>query len=215
MKSLKIDIYSDVVCPWCYLGQKRLQLALEGLSDKIAAEIEWRPFQLDPNVPEEGYDTFDYLARKIGGRDQVSRSHAMLKSLGEEIGLPFELEKAKVFPNTFAAHRLLHLAGQEGAAVQDKVAQALFRANFVEGRNVADRDVLLAIAADAGLPGDRVSAYLDSDEDVAELKADMDRAHSLGITGVPFFVVDGKYAISGAQNVEVFANALNQIADMK
>ena len=124
MQTLDIDIISDVVCPWCYLGQKRLALALESVSGEIAANITWKPYQLEPNAPPEGFDVMDYLARKIGGEERVRQSHQMLTQMGAEIGLPFAFEKTKTFPNTLDAHRLLLWAGQIDAETQDKVAQS-------------------------------------------------------------------------------------------
>ncbi|MCB1448439.1 MAG: DsbA family oxidoreductase [Rhizobiaceae bacterium] len=215
MKTLDIDIISDIVCPWCYLGQRRLALALESLAPDIDARIRWRPFQLEPDAPPEGFDTFDYLARKIGGPDRVRQSHEMLTRLGAEIGLPFALDKATTFPNTLDAHRLLHWAGEAGEDMQDKVAKALFTANFVEGRNVGDRAVLAGIAQACGMDGGDVARRLATDADRDRIRDDIAQARQMGVSGVPFFVIDGKYAISGAQGADVFANALRQIAGMK
>lgn len=215
MQHIQIDIISDVVCPWCYLGQRRLALALDEVKDKVDATISWKPYQLEPNAPPEGFDTFDYLSRKIGGPDRVRQSHEMLKNLGAEIGLPFALEKATVFPNTLDAHRLLYWAGKAGTGTQDKVAHALFTANFVEGRNVGDHVVLADIAAACGMDGADVKARLATDEDRDAVRREIADAQRMGVSGVPFFVIDGKYAISGAQGVDVFANALRQIAEMK
>ncbi len=215
MKSLKIDIISDVVCPWCYLGQQRLKLALDAVGDEVSADITWKPYQLEPNTPAEGYDTFDYLARKIGGAERVRQSHKMLAEMGAEIGLPFAFEKATVFPNTLDAHRLIRWAGEEGPDIQDRVAKALFTANFAEGRNVGDRGVLADIAAACGMDGAAVRRRLDTEEDKDTVADEIAGAQRLGVSGVPFFVIDDKYAVSGAQGVEVFANALRQIAGMK
>lgn len=215
MQTLDIDIISDVVCPWCYLGQRRLSLALESLAPEITANITWKPYQLEPNAPSEGLDAFDYLARKIGGAERVRQSHEMLTRMGAEIGLPFAFEKTTVIPNTLDAHRLLAWAGQIDAATQDKVAHALFTANFVEGRNVGDRQVLADIAGASGLDGGDVRRRLDTDEDRDTVKQEITNAQRMGVNGVPFFVIEGKYAISGAQGVDVFSNALRKIAEMK
>jgi predicted DsbA family dithiol-disulfide isomerase len=215
MQTLDIDIISDVVCPWCYLGQKRLALALESVAGDITANITWKPYQLEPNAPPEGFDAFDYLARKIGGAERVRQSHEMLTQMGAEIGLPFAFEKTKTFPNTLDAHRLLLWAGRLDPATQDKVAHALFTANFVEGRNVGDHDVLAAIAAACGMDGDDIKRRLDTDEDRDTIRSEITTAQQMGVSGVPFFVIEGKYAISGAQGVEAFATALKQIAEMK
>jgi len=215
MQHIQIDIISDVVCPWCYLGQRRLRLALDGLASEIKADVTWKPYQLEPNAPPEGFDTFEYLSRKIGGPERVRQSHTMLTQMGAEIGLPFALDKAKVFPNTLDAHRLLHWAGQSGAAIQDKVAHALFTANFVEGRNVGDHGVLADIAAACGMDGDDVKSRLATHLDRDTIRNEITNAQHMGVNGVPFFVIDGKYAISGAQGVDVFTNALRQIAETK
>jgi predicted DsbA family dithiol-disulfide isomerase len=215
VQPIQIDIISDVVCPWCYLGQRRLALALEEVKDLVAAATTWKPYQLEPNAPPEGFNTFDYLARKIGGPERVKQSHEMLKGLGAEIGLPFALEKAEIFPNTLDAHRLLHWAGKIGSGIQDKVAHALFTANFVEGRNVGDHAVLADIAETCGMDREEVEKLLTTDVDRATVKNEIANAQRIGVSGVPFFVIDGKYAISGAQGVDVFADALRQIAEMK
>lgn len=215
MQTLDIDIFSDVVCPWCYLGQRRLGLALETLAGDIVANITWKPYQLEPNAPPEGYDAFEYLARKIGGAERVRQSHEMLTRMGAEIGLPFAFEKTTILPNTLDAHRLLLWAGKAGAGTQDKVAHALFTANFVEGRNVGDVSVLAEIASVSGMDREDVSRRLATDEDRDAVRLEIANAQRMGVSGVPFFVIDGKYAISGAQGVDVFANALRQIAGMR
>lgn len=215
MQTLDIDIVSDVVCPWCYLGQRRLGLALEALEGEMTTNIAWKPYQLEPNAPPEGFATLDYLSRKIGGAERVRQSHAMLTQMGAEIGLPFAFEKATVLPNTLDAHRLLHWAGQAGGRTQDKIAHALFTANFVEGRNVGDQRTLADIASACGMDGQDVKRRLATDEDRDTIRSEIANAQRMGVSGVPFFVIDGKYAISGAQSVEVFIGALRQIAGTK
>jgi predicted DsbA family dithiol-disulfide isomerase len=215
MTTLDIDIVSDVVCPWCYLGQRRLQLALEEVAPDIDARVTWKPFQLDPTTPPEGVDAKAELARKLGGEERVRQAHEMLEKLGAEIELPFAFEKRSILPNTLDAHRLLHWAGQAGAGVQDKVAHALFAANFVEGKNVGDHAVLAGLARANGMDGDDVARRLGTEEDRETIRQDIANAQRMGVSGVPFFIVDGKYAISGAQGVDVFVKALKQIAGVK
>lgn len=215
VQHIHIDIVSDVVCPWCYLGQRRLKLALDEVKDVVSADVTWKPFQLEPNAPPEGFDTFEYLSRKIGGPERVRQSHEMLKGLGAEIGLPFALEKATKFPNTLDAHRLIYWAGKVSAEIQDKVAHALFAANFVEGRDVGDHGVLADIARACGMDGADVKRRLASDDDRDTVRQEIANAQRMGVSGVPFFIIDGKYAVSGAQGVDVFANGLRQIAEMK
>lgn len=213
--TVKIDIISDVVCPWCYLGQARLALALDRVKDVLTASIAWKPYQLEPNAPAEGLDTFDYLAAKIGGVDAVKRSHQMLTQLGDEIGLPFALDKAKVFPNTLDAHRLIHWAAASGAETQNIVSKALFTANFAEGRNVGDHAVLLDIAEAAVMDRGATAEKLASDIDVDTVKNEIAAAQRMGVSGVPCFVIDDQYVVTGAQSVEVFENAFRQLASMK
>ncbi len=212
---IDIEIVSDVVCPWCYLGQRRLKLALDEVKDSLTADIAWKPYQLDPNTPPEGVDTFAYLAKKIGGADAVKRSHEMLTQLGAEIGLPFALEKARIFPNTLDAHRLIHWAGLIGTEMQDKIARALFRANFVDGLNIGDRATLTQIAVDVGMDRKTIEKRLADGTDVDAVKTEIAHAQRMGVSGVPCFIIDQQYAVTGAQPVEAFVNALTQIAEMK
>jgi predicted DsbA family dithiol-disulfide isomerase len=212
---IDIEIISDVVCPWCYLGQRRLRIALDQVKDLLLADVSWKPYQLDPSVPPEGVDTFDYLAKKIGGADAVKRSHEMLARLGEEIGLPFALEKATRFPNTLDAHRLIHWAGLIGMEMQDRIARALFKANFVDGLDVSNRSVLAQIAADAGMDRRTVENRLADNSDLDTVKQEIAHAQRMGISGVPCFILDHQYAVTGAQSVDVFVNALQQVAEMK
>jgi predicted DsbA family dithiol-disulfide isomerase len=214
-KTIKIDIISDVVCPWCYLGQARLGLALERVKDVLTASIAWKPYQLEPNAPAEGLDTFDYLAAKIGGVDAVKRSHQMLTQLGDEIGLPFGLDKARIFPNTLDAHRLIHWAAASGDVVQNAVSKALFTANFVEGKNVGDHAVLLDIAERSGMDRGATAEKLATDLDVDTVKNEIAAAQRMGVSGVPCFVIDDQYVVTGAQSVDVFENAFRQLASMK
>lgn len=212
---IDIEIVSDVVCPWCYLGQQRLKLALDDVKDVLSADITWKPYQLDPSTPAEGVDTFEYLANKIGGADAVRRSHDMLTKLGAEIGLPFALEKAKIFPNTLDAHRLIHWAGLIGSEMQDKIVRALFKANFVDGLDVGNRATLIQIAIDAGMDRRTVENRLADNTDLDTIKTETAHAQRMGISGVPCFIFDHQYAVTGAQPVEAFVNALRQIIEMK
>ncbi|MDB5522516.1 MAG: DSBA-like thioredoxin protein [Rhizobium sp.] len=212
---IDIEIVSDVVCPWCYVGQQRLKLALDEVKDALSADITWKPYQLDPTTPPEGVDAFEYLAKKIGGADAVRRSHEMLTKLGAEIGLPFALEKAKIFPNTLDAHRLIHWAGLIGSEMQDKIVRALFKANFVDGLDVGNRSTLTQIAVDTGMDRRTIEKRLADNTDLETIKAETAHAQRMGISGVPCFIFDHQYAVTGAQPVEAIVNALRQIAEMK
>jgi predicted DsbA family dithiol-disulfide isomerase len=212
---IDIEIVSDVVCPWCYLGQRRLRLALEMVKDQLSADVTWKPYQLDPSVPAQGVETFEYLAKKIGGADAVRRSHEMLVGLGNEIGLQFAFDKAKRFPNTLDAHRLIHWAGTIGMEMQDRIARALFKANFVDGLDVGSRSVLTQIAVDAGMDRRTVENRLADGTDLDAVKQEIAHAQRMGVSGVPCFIFDHQYAVTGAQSVDVFVNALKQIIEMK
>jgi len=215
MERVTIDIVSDVVCPWCYLGKARLELAVAEVQDEVGVDVNWRPYRLNPDHPAEGVDHHAHLAQKLGGADAVERAHQNLKALGAEVGIAFDFAAIKIGPNTLDAHRLLHWALIEGREIQDKVATALFKANFEEGRNVGDHGVLLDIAAQCGLDRKVIESLLKSDADKDTVVSEIEAAQQMGVNGVPFFILDGQYAISGAQPVEVLVSALRDIAAAK
>ncbi|MDO9415442.1 DsbA family oxidoreductase [Pararhizobium sp.] len=215
MQHMSIDVVSDVVCPWCYLGKARIEQAVDNLSDEVSVAINWRPYQLNPDLPPEGVDHKAYLAEKLGGQDAVDRAHAMLSGLGREAGISFNFDAVKISPNTLDAHRLLRWAAIEGRAQQNIVADLLFKANFSEGRNVGDRSVLLDIAEKAGLDRAVVATLLATDADKDSVAEEIAMAREMGITGVPCFILDNKYAVMGAQSVDVLTEALRDLAKMK
>lgn len=215
LTALKIDIVSDVICPWCYLGKRRLELALESLSGEVEAIVAWHPFQLEPDAPAEGFDALERLASKFGSKDAVRGAWERLEALGREVGLSYDFQAAKVIPNTLDAHRLLHWAGQEDLGVQNRLSDLLFKANFEEGLDVGRKDVLVRLAAEAGMDGKLVATLLDGDADRDETRAEIANLSRMGVTGVPFFIIENSYAVSGAQPVEAFVNALREIAQMK
>ncbi len=215
MERVTIDIVSDVVCPWCYLGKARLELAVAEVQDEVGVDINWRPYRLNPDHPPEGVDHHAHLAQKLGGEDAVARAHETLTGLGAEVGIAFNFAAIKIGPNTLDAHRLLHWAVLEGRDIQDRVANALFKAYFEDGRNVGDHAVLLDIAEASGLDRNVIANLLKGDADKDTVLAEIDAAQKMGVSGVPFFILDGQYAISGAQPAEVMANALRDIARLK
>lgn len=215
METIVIDIVSDVVCPWCYLGKARLDLAVAEVLDIVTVEINWRPYQLNPDYPPEGVDHRKALAAKLGGQENVDRAHAMLSDFGRQVGINFNFEAVKIGPNTMDAHRLLLWAHSESRDVQNKVANALFKANFEEGRNVGDHAVLLDIAQQCGLDRQVIQHLLESDADRDTIRGEIAAAQQMGVTGVPFMVFDQQYAISGAQMPDVLAGALRDISRMK
>ena len=203
MPPLIIDVVSDVVCPWCYLGKRRLEAALKQSGD---AQIRWRPFQLDPTIPPEGLDRKAYMRAKFGDGPRLAEAHARLTALGAEVGIAFDFEAIRRAPNTLDAHRLIRFASQAGLA--GAVKERRLADYFVRGRDIGDRAVLNAAARDCGL-GD-VAARLASAEGADEVRQEIAEAQRMGVEGVPFFIFAGKYAMSGAQSEDVFAEALAQ-----
>ncbi|OJT99723.1 MAG: disulfide bond formation protein DsbA [Rhizobium sp. 63-7] len=215
MERITIDIVSDVVCPWCYLGKARLEKALAEVADEVAVDINWRPYQLNPDYPPEGVDQQKALAEKLGGKANMDRAHETLTALGKEVGIDFDFAAIKIGPNTMDAHRLLLWAHTEGREIQDKVVTALFKANFEEGKNVGDHAVLLDIAEKAGLDKEMIARLLASDADREMIVTEIDSAKQMGVNGVPFFIFEHQYAVSGAQTPDVLAGALREIATLK
>jgi predicted DsbA family dithiol-disulfide isomerase len=198
---LHIDIISDVICPWCFIGKRRLERAL-ALRPEIAAEIAWRPFQLNPDMPPEGMDRKAYLAAKFGAAAPAERIYASIAAAGAGVGIDFAFERIRRTPNTRDAHRLIRLAGAEGRA--DAAVEALFRSHFIDGRDIGNRAVLADIASEVGLDRDETQRWLESPAAVEEVLAEDRGARRLGINAVPCFVFAGQYAVSGAQDPEFF-----------
>ena len=208
---ISMDVYSDLVCPWCYIGKRRLEQALMRLGEQnVAVTPTWRAFQLNPDMPAAGMARKDYIETKFGGPERATQIYARVAAVGNEVGIPFQFEKIERQPNTINAHRLIRLAGEQGQ--QDAVAEALFRAFFLEFLDIGNVVTLSEIAASAGLNREAVYAYLSSDQGAAAAQQEDAVARQLGITGVPFFVFGGKYAVSGAQSAEVLLQAFEQAA---
>lgn len=209
---MKIEIWSDVVCPWCFVGKRRLEAALAEFPHRDEVEVVYRSFELDPSAPVHGHElSTGVIARKYGRSEaEMRQMQQQLIDLAAQEGLAFRLFDT-VHTNTVDAHRLLHLALETGgAALQRDLKEALLSAYFEQARNVGDHDVLAAVAVAAGLEEARVREVLASDEYADAVHADVARARAYGATGVPFFVLDGRYGISGAQPKEIFAQALQQ-----
>lgn len=206
-----VEIWSDVVCPWCYIGKRRFEAALARFAHADGVELVWRSFELDPAAPASPAATGGYaerLAAKYGR--SVAQAQQMVDTMTQtaaQEGLDFHFELSRP-GNTFDAHRLLHLAREHG--VQDALKERLDRGTFTEGLAVSDHDALAAVAVETGLPAERVRAVLGSDEFAGAVRADEEQAGAYGISGVPFFVVDGRYGISGAQPVELLLQSLEQ-----
>jgi predicted DsbA family dithiol-disulfide isomerase len=209
---MRIEVWSDVVCPWCYIGKRRLESALQGFPHRDEVEVVYRSFELDPSAPQHGHErTLTTLARKYGrGEDEMRATMQNVVETAAEEGLAFRLFD-NVHTRTVDAHRLLHLAlATGGAARQRELKEALLAAYFVRAENVGDHDVLRAEAIGVGLDAARVDEVLASDEYADDVAADIAQARAYGATGVPFFVVDQRYGLSGAQPAEVFSQLLEQ-----
>lgn len=209
MPRVKIDIWSDVVCPWCYVGKRRLESALARFEHADEVEIAWRAFELNPDAPRvvEG-DYVGRLARKYGmSRQQAEAANQQLTELAAAEGLDFRFDRARP-GNTFDAHRLLHWAATLGLGGELK--ERLLRAYFTEGEAVGQTDVLVRLAAEVGLPGAGAAEVLGSDRYADEVRADERLAHNYGATGVPFFVIDGRFAVPGAQDADTMLAVLRR-----
>jgi len=204
--ALTIDVVSDVVCPWCYLGEKRLEAALAEEPQPVS--VRWRPYQLDPTIPEGGIDRAEYMERKFGRDGRLKAVHDQLVRLGAEVGISFAFDRIERAPNTLDAHRLIRWAASAGA--QGAVVDRLFRAYFAEGRDVGDRAVLLDIAAASGLDPDLVERLLSEDADSDAVRSEIAEAQTLGVTGVPFFIFAGRVGVPGAQDVSLLRRAMAQ-----
>jgi predicted DsbA family dithiol-disulfide isomerase len=203
---LTIDVVSDVVCPWCYLGEKRLEAALVGEAGPVT--VRWRPYQLDPTIPPGGLDRAEYMEKKFGKSGRLQSVHDNLKRLGAEVGLPFAFDKIKRSPNTLDAHRLIRWAASAG--VQEKVVDRLFKAYFVEGRDIGDRAVLIEIAGECGLDVKLVEKLLADGADADLVRQEIEQAQAMGVSGVPFFIFAGRIGVPGAQEPSVLRQAMTQ-----
>jgi predicted DsbA family dithiol-disulfide isomerase len=198
---MQIKIISDTVCPWCFIGKRRFERALT-MRPQEDLHVVWQPFQLNPTMPTEGMERKSYLAAKFGGPERAERQNERLRQTGREEGIEFDFEAIKRTPNTVNSHRLIHFAGLAGR--QEPIVEALFRGFFLHGLDLGNLDVLTEIGAANGLHGDNLSRYLHSDSDRAQIQALDEKARQEGITGVPCYVIDGKFAVSGAQSPEIF-----------
>lgn len=207
---VKVEIWSDIVCPWCYIGKRRLETALDDFPHRDNVEIVYRSFQLDPSAEKHsGVSATDMLAKKYRvSRERAEAMNARVSALAAQEGLAYHLESAR-HANTLDAHRLIHFAASHGRQIEMK--ERLLRAYFAEGADVGDVETLVRLAAEIGLDAEVARESLETGAFVDAVRADERRAQMLGITGVPFFVIDEQYGISGAQPTEVFAQALREI----
>jgi predicted DsbA family dithiol-disulfide isomerase len=207
---MKVEIYSDIACPWCYVGKARFERALAAFPGAGDVEVSYRPFQLNPATPEQAEPLYEYYDKLFG--PQFRGKHGQVADIAKAEGLDFRFDRALAV-NTFTAHRLLWLTRRDyGDAVQRDLKDALLRAYFTDGGNVGDTDTLVGLAAAAGVDPERARGWLTGDEGTAEVRAELERARQLGIQAVPTFVFEGRYAVQGAQEAATFLRVLEQVA---
>ncbi len=206
---LTIEIVHDLVCPWCFLGVRRLTRTLRRRPD-LLFDISWRPFLLNPDMPRGGMARPDYVIRKFGGEDRARRLYASITDIGRAEGVHFRFDRIRRTPSSVDAHRLVRFAARHGRA--DEAVEALFSAHFTDGIDIGQIDALADVAHAIGVDTDAARAFLRSDDDVDAVHADNLRAHRLGINGVPCYVIGGRHAIAGAQEPEVIERLLDVAA---
>ena len=210
---MKIEIWSDIMCPFCYIGKRHLEKALETFPGKDEVEIEWKSFQLDPTIPMDlGKETsvYDYLAARKGiSMEQVKLMHERVSEMAKAVGLHYDFDKAKV-ANSLQSHHLIQYAKDQGKG--DAIEERLFQAYFMEGKNLALEEALIACGTSIGLEKEGILAALNDENYAYRVKQDIQEGENLGVRGVPFFVFDRKYGISGAEPIEVFTKTLLQTA---
>lgn len=206
---MKVEIYADVVCPWCYIGEKRFEEALAEFEGRDDVDVVYRPFQLDPGASQTAIPLTRYLDRRFGAGSTGMMGHVTEAARGEGISIDWD---SALHVNTLTAHRLLRLAREEyGADIQRTVMERLFAAHFSQGGDISDHDQLTQLAVAAGMDEDRVRAYLASDEGLDELREELEHARRLGIQSVPTFVFDGQYAVQGGQPSATFLQVLEEV----
>lgn len=206
---MRIEIVSDVICPWCFIGKRRLEQALAQRPD-IEFEIGWRPFQLNPDMPKEGADRKSYLEAKFGGPERAKEIYARVSAEGAKEGIAFNFEGIKRTPNTLAAHSVLRWALSTGT--QSELKERLFRLYFLEGKDIGDHQILADAAEAEGMDGVLVKQLLDEGRDADVIQAEDQMARQLGITGVPFFIFERRYGVPGAQESDVLLQVIDRVA---
>ena len=214
--TITVDVVSDVVCPWCFIGMKRLDRAIEIASD-VDVQVRWRPYQLDPTIPREGTPRRAYMLAKFGSEQKLKAIHDRIVALGEVEGIRFNFSAIETAANTMDAHRLIRWAGSPKSpeGTQARAVRRLFELNFEEGRDIGSRAVLVELAAELGMDAPLVETLLSSPADEESLRAEINSAAQMGITGVPCYLLEGKYAVMGAQDADVLADAIRQVAEAK
>ncbi len=206
-ETFPIDVVSDVVCPWCYLGKRNLEIALEQLGDP-SVEVTWRPFQLDPTTPPEGIDRKTYFEQKFGSLEAIAPAHARLVEMGRKVGIDYRFDEIERTPNTLDAHRVIRWANEAGLG--NAMVDRLFRAYFTEARDIGNREILADLAAEVGLDPGMVAARLATGDDRDTVKGEIEEAQRMGVTGVPCIIVNHRYAVMGAQPPDTILEAIRQ-----
>ena len=207
--SLTVDVVSDIVCPWCFIGKRKLEVALAELDNSepsLGVKVRWHPFQLNPDLPSEGMSRASYVEQKFGGSTRAIEVYARVTSAGETVGIPFRFDRIERQPNTFDGHRLIAWAQQQGDATA--LVERLFGAFFLEGRRIGDRDELARLAAECGWSEQDTRTMLESDAMREEVENESREALDVGIQGVPFFIFNGRIAVSGAQDPVTLLEAM-------
>ena len=206
---IKVDIVSDVVCPWCFIGKRRIEKAMMALDHEFDFDVSYLPFQLNPQTPQEGFNQKEYLSKKFGGYEKYDEITRHVTRVAAEEGLQFNFDKQLVSPNTKDAHRVIWFAKKEGK--QLAVIEAFMKAYFEQGVDLTKKENMVAVAASAGLDATRVASLLDSQEGKQEVNQMEQLNHQRGVSGVPFYIINNQYGISGAQPSDVFIQALKEI----
>ena len=206
--NVTIEVFSDVICPWCYIGKRRLAKALQLLCGSHDVDVVWRPFELNPGMPAEGIDRRAYRTAKFGSWERSLELEARVAAVGATVGIPFAFDRIARTPNTFDAHRLIEYSRERGR--QDALVEALFQAYFLGGRDVGDRGVLAAVAAEADLDRTEIDRLLESSQGTEDVRRELERGRRLGIDGVPYSLVNRKVALSGAQEPEIIREAIGE-----
>ena len=210
MENLKIEIVSDVVCPWCIIGFRNLKLAMDSLKDEFSFDVCWKPYELHPEIPQEGYDKKLYMEQKFGGSANAKTTYNQIEEIGKNLGFEFNFSKTTRIPNTFMAHRLIWLASSQGK--QTELSESLFKAYFTDGQNIGDKQTLIKIAKGVGMNSQETEEFLASKAGGDEVAKEEMNFIEKSIGAVPTFFINDQYIIQGGQEAETFVSFLKRIA---
>jgi len=209
---LTVDVVSDVMCPWCFIGKRRLETALRSVP-QLNVDVRWHPFQLDATLPKSGKDRQQYLDDKFGGKENADAVYSRIKETGAEEGINFAFDKIKLSPNTLDSHRLILWSRSDN--VQSDVVERLFKAYFLDGEDLTKAATLVRISEEAGMQSDLVEQLLETETDLDKTEAQITRASESGISGVPCFIIDGRFVLAGAEKPETIAAALQHAEETR